>query len=171
LYDPSLTRSHLPELRIKVGPKGQILIPKIFRERYGLKEGGIAVMESEESGVLIRGRPSRERSSMRSSLLTQYMVSHVVPPVLRFLRRSCPCAPGSAKPSPESFMRSLGNIEPARVWLCLESSCLAGTAKYTYVRWFPPRPQWRIRRPPSQRMHTKPWQERKARKSPSQMPS
>jgi len=41
-----------------VGPKGQILIPKIFRERYGLKEGGIAVMESEESGVLIRGRPS-----------------------------------------------------------------------------------------------------------------
>ena len=60
MYDPSLTRSHLPELRIKVGPKGQILIPKIFRERYGLKEGGIAVMESEESGVLIRGRPSRE---------------------------------------------------------------------------------------------------------------
>lgn len=58
MYNPSLTRLLLPELRIKVGPKGQILIPKIFRDRYGLKEGGVAVMEPEESGVLIRGRPS-----------------------------------------------------------------------------------------------------------------
>ena len=58
MYNPSFTRSLLPELRIKVGPKGQILIPKIFRERYGLKEGGVAVIEPEESGVLIRGRPS-----------------------------------------------------------------------------------------------------------------
>ena len=46
------------ELRIKVGPKGQILIPKVFRDRYGLKEGHAVVIEPEEDGVLIRGRPS-----------------------------------------------------------------------------------------------------------------
>jgi AbrB family looped-hinge helix DNA binding protein len=48
----------LVELRIKVGPKGQILIPKVFRDRYGLKEGDAVVIEPEEDGVLIRGRPS-----------------------------------------------------------------------------------------------------------------
>jgi AbrB family looped-hinge helix DNA binding protein len=48
----------LVELRIKVGPKGQILIPKVFRDRYGLKEGDVVVIEPEEDGVLIRGRPS-----------------------------------------------------------------------------------------------------------------
>ena len=46
------------ELKIKVGPKGQILIPKVFRDRYGLKEGEVVVIEPEEEGVLIRGRPS-----------------------------------------------------------------------------------------------------------------
>ena len=48
------------ELRIKVGPKGQILIPKVFRDRYGLREGDLVVMEPEEDGVLIKGRPSIE---------------------------------------------------------------------------------------------------------------
>jgi len=48
----------LVELRIKVGAKGQILIPKVFRDRYGLKEGDVVVIEPEEGGVLIRGRPS-----------------------------------------------------------------------------------------------------------------
>ncbi|MBP1912905.1 AbrB/MazE/SpoVT family DNA-binding domain-containing protein [Thermococcus stetteri] len=26
-------------IRLKVGPKGQIVIPKVFREAYGIKEG------------------------------------------------------------------------------------------------------------------------------------
>ena len=50
------------ELRIKVGPKGQILIPKVFRDRYGLKEGDSVVIEPEEDGVLIRGRPSLQET-------------------------------------------------------------------------------------------------------------
>jgi AbrB family looped-hinge helix DNA binding protein len=48
----------LVKLRITVGAKGQILIPKVFRDRYGFKEGDVVVMEPEEGGVLIRGRPS-----------------------------------------------------------------------------------------------------------------
>jgi len=52
----------LVELRIKVGPKGQILIPKVFRDRYGLKEGDVVVIEPEEGGVLIRGRPSPQET-------------------------------------------------------------------------------------------------------------
>ena len=50
------------ELRIKVGPKGQILIPKVFRDRYGLKEGDVVIIEPEEEGVLIRGRPSPQET-------------------------------------------------------------------------------------------------------------
>jgi len=48
------------ELRIKVGPKGQVLIPKIIRERYGIKEGGIVTIELRPEGILLRGRPSLE---------------------------------------------------------------------------------------------------------------
>ena len=45
-----------------MGPKGQILIPKVFRDRYGLKEGDAVVIEPEEDGVLIRGRPSTQET-------------------------------------------------------------------------------------------------------------
>jgi AbrB family looped-hinge helix DNA binding protein len=48
----------LAELRLKVGPKGQILVPKVFRDRYALKEGSLVMIEPEECGLLIRGRPS-----------------------------------------------------------------------------------------------------------------
>jgi len=30
----------LVSIRLKVGPKGQIVIPKVFREAYGINEGG-----------------------------------------------------------------------------------------------------------------------------------
>jgi AbrB family looped-hinge helix DNA binding protein len=52
----------LVELRIKVGPKGQILIPKVFRDRYGLREGDVVMIEPEEDGVLIRGTPSAQET-------------------------------------------------------------------------------------------------------------
>lgn len=41
-----------------MGPKGQILVPKVFRDRYALKEGSLVMIEPEECGLLIRGRPS-----------------------------------------------------------------------------------------------------------------
>ena len=33
-------------IRVKVGPKGQIVIPKVFREAYGIKEGGEVLLIS-----------------------------------------------------------------------------------------------------------------------------
>ncbi len=53
------------ELRVKVGEKGQILIPKILRDRYGIKEGVQVMIEPTEEGVLIRGRPSPEEVMSR----------------------------------------------------------------------------------------------------------
>jgi bifunctional DNA-binding transcriptional regulator/antitoxin component of YhaV-PrlF toxin-antitoxin module len=46
------------ELRVKVGKKGRIHIPKIFRDRYAVEEGGQAIMEPTVEGLLIKGRPS-----------------------------------------------------------------------------------------------------------------
>ncbi|MGB9717276.1 MAG: AbrB/MazE/SpoVT family DNA-binding domain-containing protein, partial [Thermoproteota archaeon] len=33
------------ELRVRVGEKGQILIPKILRDRYGIQEGAQVMIE------------------------------------------------------------------------------------------------------------------------------
>lgn len=41
-------------IRLKVGPKGQIVIPKVFREAYGIKEGGEVVLEPTDKGLIIR---------------------------------------------------------------------------------------------------------------------
>ena len=43
------------KLRVKVGPKGQIVIPKVFRDIYRIKVGGTAILEPLEDGLLIRG--------------------------------------------------------------------------------------------------------------------
>ncbi|MHC1628686.1 MAG: AbrB/MazE/SpoVT family DNA-binding domain-containing protein [Candidatus Nezhaarchaeales archaeon] len=45
-------------LRVKVGPKGQIIIPKRIREAYGIKEGGYAFLKLTDDGVLIKGYES-----------------------------------------------------------------------------------------------------------------
>jgi len=41
--------------RLKVGPKGQIVIPKVFRETYKIREGGYVFIKPEKDGILIRG--------------------------------------------------------------------------------------------------------------------
>ena len=43
------------KLRIKVGPKGQIIIPKILREAYKIKEGGYVIVEPKDDELVIRG--------------------------------------------------------------------------------------------------------------------
>ncbi len=42
------------KLKIRVGPKGQIIIPKVLREVYNIVEGGIVTIEPREDGILIR---------------------------------------------------------------------------------------------------------------------
>jgi len=39
--------------RSKVGPKGQVVVAKELRERYGIKEGGLVEQVSTEKGVLL----------------------------------------------------------------------------------------------------------------------
>lgn len=43
------------KLRVKVGPKGQIIIPKVLREAYKIREGGYAILEPLDEGLVIRG--------------------------------------------------------------------------------------------------------------------
>lgn len=38
----------------KVGPKGQVVIPKEFREKFGIIPNSSVVMELKEEGILIR---------------------------------------------------------------------------------------------------------------------
>jgi AbrB family looped-hinge helix DNA binding protein len=49
-------------LKLKVGKKGQVLIPKLFRDRYGIREGEEIAMEPREEGLLLKGRPSKEEA-------------------------------------------------------------------------------------------------------------
>lgn len=45
----------LVRIKVKVGPKGQIVIPKIFREAYRIKEGGYVILEPAEGELKLRG--------------------------------------------------------------------------------------------------------------------
>jgi len=40
---------------VKVGPKGQVVIPKALREAYRIVEGGYVLLELTERGILLRG--------------------------------------------------------------------------------------------------------------------
>ena len=42
------------ELKVRLGPKGQIVIPKIFRENYKLYPNQEVIIESDKEGVLIK---------------------------------------------------------------------------------------------------------------------
>jgi len=47
-------------IRIKVGSKGQIVIPKVFRDAYGIKEGCEVVIMPTEDGLIIKRKKSVE---------------------------------------------------------------------------------------------------------------
>mgnify|MGYP001573390175 CR=1 FL=1 len=42
------------QLKVRIGEKGQIVIPKIFRESFKLYPNEEAIIEEEQNGVLIR---------------------------------------------------------------------------------------------------------------------
>jgi AbrB family looped-hinge helix DNA binding protein len=50
------------KLRLKVGPKGQIVIPKILREKYGIKENDYVLVEVKDKEFVIIRAPSIEET-------------------------------------------------------------------------------------------------------------
>lgn len=42
--------------RMRLGPKGQVVIPKMFRDKYKIMPGSEVVIEGEGGGVLVRKR-------------------------------------------------------------------------------------------------------------------
>ncbi len=45
-------------IKLKMGKKGYVIIPKIIREKYGFKEDGYILAELREDGVLLKPVPS-----------------------------------------------------------------------------------------------------------------
>jgi len=41
------------EFRAKVGPKGQVLIPKPLRDEYGIEPKGMVVFREEKGGIMV----------------------------------------------------------------------------------------------------------------------
>ncbi|MCD6244481.1 MAG: AbrB/MazE/SpoVT family DNA-binding domain-containing protein [Candidatus Korarchaeota archaeon] len=49
-------------LKVKVGPKGQIIIPKMLRKKYGIKENDQVFLEIRENEIAIRSPRSIEET-------------------------------------------------------------------------------------------------------------
>jgi len=47
-------------LRLKVGPKGQVVIPKLLREKYRIRENDYVLVELREDELAIRRAESLE---------------------------------------------------------------------------------------------------------------
>ena len=50
------------ELKLNVSEKGQVLIPKVLREKYGIEEGGFIIIEPTDEGILLKRRPNIEET-------------------------------------------------------------------------------------------------------------
>jgi AbrB family looped-hinge helix DNA binding protein len=50
------------KLRLKVGSKGQIIIPKVLREKYGVKENDYVLVEVRGEELVIMRAPSIEET-------------------------------------------------------------------------------------------------------------
>jgi AbrB family looped-hinge helix DNA binding protein len=50
------------KLRLKVGSKGQIIIPKMLREKYGIKENDYVLIEVRDEELAIMRAPSIEET-------------------------------------------------------------------------------------------------------------
>ncbi|MBI4181771.1 MAG: AbrB/MazE/SpoVT family DNA-binding domain-containing protein [Candidatus Aenigmarchaeota archaeon] len=48
------------KMKMKVGSKGQIIIPKVVREIVGIREEGAVIMEVKEKSVEIRSLPKED---------------------------------------------------------------------------------------------------------------
>lgn len=60
------------ERRMKIGPKGQIVIPKEIRDKLGIKEFSEVLVDLRDDGVVIR-RSSPESVSYTDFFTTTYV--------------------------------------------------------------------------------------------------
>ncbi len=61
----------------KIGPKGQVVIPKDLRERLGIRPGDEVDFELDEDAGTVRVEPVRDHSSLRGSLAGCGLVSEL----------------------------------------------------------------------------------------------
>ena len=50
------------ELKLNVSEKGQVLIPKVLRDKYGIEEGGFITIEPRDEGILVKRCPTLEET-------------------------------------------------------------------------------------------------------------
>jgi AbrB family looped-hinge helix DNA binding protein len=55
------------EIKTKIGAKGQVVIPKVFRDEYSLKPG-MSICFNEEEGKLVISRPGTNVVEMLRNL-------------------------------------------------------------------------------------------------------
>jgi AbrB family looped-hinge helix DNA binding protein len=51
-------------MKTRLSSKGQLVLPKVLRERHGLKEGTEVELEEVEGGVLLRFAPATAEASL-----------------------------------------------------------------------------------------------------------
>jgi len=54
-----MNKAGVPTFRVKVSSRGQVVIPKLLREAYGIKEGQEVLMIPVENGILVKALPIR----------------------------------------------------------------------------------------------------------------
>jgi AbrB family looped-hinge helix DNA binding protein len=59
----------------KIGPKGQVVIPKELRERLGIGPGDEVDFELDEDAAAVRVEPVRDHPTLRGSLAGHGLVS------------------------------------------------------------------------------------------------
>jgi AbrB family looped-hinge helix DNA binding protein len=63
--------------KVKVSPKGQIVIPKEFRDKFGIKEGEEVIVEELEEGVLVMKKIKEPVKAMRGLFKGKFKKSSV----------------------------------------------------------------------------------------------
>jgi len=63
--------------KVKVSPKGQIVIPKLLRDKFGIKEGEEVIVEGLEEGVLVMKKTKEPVKAMRGLFRGMFKKSSV----------------------------------------------------------------------------------------------
>jgi AbrB family looped-hinge helix DNA binding protein len=63
--------------KVKVSLKGQIVIPKVVREKVGIKEGDEVIVESSEEGIIIVKKPKEPVREMRGLFKGKFKESSI----------------------------------------------------------------------------------------------